>query len=57
MHNCGLDRNAEIVCFGSNSFGESNPPEGPFESVVAGAGYTCAIDPQKVVRCWGNLVR
>ncbi len=54
----GGTEDSEIVCWGSNQYGESTPPSGAFKQLSAGFDFTCAIrsggatDGQ--IECWGR---
>ncbi len=54
MHNCVINNNQNILCWGKNNDGESNPPTGTFKSVSAGLFHTCAIDTNDSIQCWGR---
>lgn len=57
---CGLTQAGEVVCWGSNRFGQfgrQNWPLGrryrlPFAQVVGRDDQICAVDPEAGVRCW-----
>ncbi|HUO72297.1 MAG TPA: choice-of-anchor Q domain-containing protein [Solirubrobacteraceae bacterium] len=58
-HNCGIRVNKfdpwHVVCWGSNSYGESAPADSVRAvSIAAGGFHTCAIDPTGAVVCWGS---
>lgn len=44
------------ACWGDDLDGRANIPEGPFESLVAGAWHACGIRPSGQVECWGTPV-
>ena len=53
-HNCGLRSDGTAVCWGSNSWGASSPPEGEmFRSIDSGWGHTCGLRPDGAAVCWG----
>jgi hypothetical protein len=52
-HNCALRDDGTLACWGSNDWGESEPPAGSFTQVSAGGGYTCARRPDATLVCWG----
>lgn len=61
FHACAIDKTAmgnEVVCWGTNSSGETTVPSGidvlvnP-TSVTAGTNLTCAVDDNGT-QCWGN---
>ena len=53
-HACGIRTDRSIICWGDNSFGQSDPPEGTFAAVSAGGGHSCAIRTDGTVICWGH---
>ncbi len=57
-HNCAIQKNGELVCWGSDSSKQiSGMPKLklPVKSVTAGGHFTCALDSEGV-KCWGNIV-
>ena len=54
FHTCGIRTNGEISCWGSNRFGESDPPSGTFTAVSAGGTNTCGVRTNGEISCWGN---
>ena len=54
IHTCAIGTDATIVCWGDNTFGQADPPEGTFKAVEAGAIHTCAISTDGTVTCWGD---
>jgi alpha-tubulin suppressor-like RCC1 family protein len=54
-HNCAIDMDGEIECWGSDYSGEvSDRPFGIFDTVSAGMGYNCAKRNDGEVLCWGE---
>lgn len=53
-HSCALKMDGNLFCWGSNNFGESEPPAVRFISVSAGDGYSCGIGQDKSLHCWGK---
>ena len=58
-HTCGITdvgtgEGGTVACWGSNSLLESTPNLGNFIAVSAGKGFTCAIDNEHHVQCWGD---
>ena len=43
-HTCALDVTGHIECWGYNSHGQADPPDGQFKQISAGYQHTCAID-------------
>ena len=54
QHACVLTRDQEAICWGINSSGQTDVPEGRYTSISAGAEHTCAINVAQQVRCWGS---
>lgn len=53
-HACGVLTDGALVCWGDNSFGQSDAPQGAYIAVVAGDHYSCAITAGETVSCWGQ---
>jgi alpha-tubulin suppressor-like RCC1 family protein len=53
-HACAIRSDDSLVCWGSNSSGQSSPPDGAFSQVSAGFDHTCAIRTDGFMQCWGN---
>ncbi len=53
-HSCGLRTDQTIACWGSNNYGESNPPPGRFTAVSAGGGHSCGLRTDNTITCWGD---
>ncbi len=55
-HVCGLrpGRSDNVVCWGSNQFGEAAPPWGEFKKLALGTRHTCGLRPAGEVECWGR---
>ena len=55
-HVCGLrpGRSDNVVCWGSNQFGEAAPPWGEFKKLTLGTRHTCGLRPAGEVECWGR---
>ena len=54
-HNCALDAEGAITCWGSNEAGEvSDVPAGAFTRIFSGAFHSCALDGAGLLHCWGN---
>ena len=53
-HNCGLRPDSTSVCWGSNSWGQSSPPEGEVLTYISsGQAHTCGLRPNGAAVCWG----
>ena len=54
-HTCAIRESGEIACWGDNSGGQSDAPEGSYTAVSAGFVYTCAIRAGSgAIDCWGS---
>jgi hypothetical protein len=53
-HSCGLKSDGSIACWGCNTNGQHNAPEGSFVAIDSGMTHTCAIDAAGAVSCWGS---
>ena len=53
-HSCGLRDDGIIRCWGSNKYGQANPPEGSFSQVSAGGEHSCGLRDDGIIRCWGS---
>lgn len=59
-HSCAIytksynDVGGRVLCWGSNSGGQSSPPPGQFIQVSTGRLHTCAIRIDETVECWGS---
>ena len=53
-HSCGLRTDQTIACWGSNNYGESNPPVGRFTAISAGGDHSCGLRTDNTITCWGD---
>ena len=53
-HSCAVTADGSLECWGSNEFGQSDPPAGQYSEVSAGSRHTCALTVAGEVRCWGE---
>ena len=53
-HTCGIKLDNTLECWGDNTQGQTNAPEGQFLSVSAGGVYSCGIDFENQLDCWGH---
>lgn len=53
FHNCAIQADNTIICWGSNGWGQAIPPPGLFSQVSAGYTRSCGIRMDKTVTCWG----
>ncbi len=58
LHTCALKTGGSPICWGSNSFGQSSPPDELFDQIAAGGGpsgsHTCGIRIDGSIACWGD---
>ncbi|WP_419943769.1 S8 family serine peptidase [Candidatus Poriferisodalis sp.] len=54
VNTCVIDEDHELECFGSNSRGVLDVPEGEFVSLDAGSHHMCAVSNVGSLRCWGD---
>ena len=52
-HTCGVRTDATVTCWGSNVWGQANPPTGTFVTVTAGVFHTCGLRTDGTATCWG----
>lgn len=53
---CGLGLDGTITCWGENTFGAVDAPEGTYVQVGCGAGSSCALDTVGNIDCWGRCL-
>ncbi|MCQ3808240.1 MAG: FG-GAP-like repeat-containing protein [Acidimicrobiaceae bacterium] len=53
-HTCGLQVGGAIQCWGDNSLGQIDAPEGHYEAISAGQDYTCGLQVGGTIQCWGD---
>jgi alpha-tubulin suppressor-like RCC1 family protein len=53
-HSCVIDSYRNLSCFGDNTYGQTEVPEGLFLQVAAGDNHTCAVDNIQEIQCWGD---
>jgi hypothetical protein len=51
---CGIKRNLTIRCWGSDKYGQTQPPSGRFRTVAAGGTAACALGMAGRISCWGQ---
>ena len=55
QHSCGLNEKGEILCWGDNYYGQSEPQEVQFKALSSGGNGNCGIsEASGKVLCWGE---
>ena len=54
-HTCALygQGDSSIICWGDDSDGKLNAPDGEFTALAAGYDHTCALRADRTIACWG----
>ena len=55
-HSCAIRVDGTIVCWGANSYGQTDAPGGTFTAVSAGTYHSCAVRTDGTIVCWGDNV-
>ena len=55
FHSCGLRPEGQVVCWGDNTYGQTDvPPDlGSVRAITSGNDHNCAIRADNTVTCWG----
>ena len=53
-HTCGVLEGGRAACWGSDSSGQSSPPDGKFIAISAGGHHTCGVLEGGRPACWGS---
>lgn len=53
-HNCALENNGHILCWGQNDQGQLDVPPGTYITVDSGNARSCALTGAGSVVCWGS---
>lgn len=53
QHSCGLRADGTVTCWGYDSDGETDAPDGQFTAVSAGSYFTCGVRSNGTITCWG----
>lgn len=51
---CTIETGGAVVCWGANTWGQADPPEGTFSRLSAGFIHACGIREDGTLRCWGG---
>ena len=51
---CGVRTDGTITCWGNNTLGQANAPEGRFSAVAAGQFHSCGVRTDGTITCWGH---
>ena len=55
LHTCALRGDGAAVCWGSDRYGQSSPPDGErFIAISGGDSYTCGLRTDGSPVCWGD---
>ena len=55
-HSCALRTDDTVACWGSNTYGQLDAPDGTFTAVSAGLEHTCALRSNQSIACWGRNI-
>ena len=53
-HVCALRTNATVACWGNNSGGRTDAPDGTFSAIAVGFEHACGVRTDATVACWGE---
>ena len=53
-HSCGLRADDTVVCWGDNTEGQADTPEGTFTAISAGLWHSCGLRSDATIACWGD---
>ena len=54
LHNCALEEDGSVQCWGWNDNGQTDAPMASFVSVVSGGLQSCGLSLAGAVTCWGG---
>ncbi len=54
QHACGLRADGTVACWGDDTFGQADAPEGRFVAVTAGYAHSCGVRTDRGITCWGE---
>ena len=52
---CGLTTQGAVECWGSNAYGQADPPAGTFAAIDIGRNASCGIRSSGNLACWGSI--
>ncbi|MBU2712019.1 RCC1 domain-containing protein [Zooshikella harenae] len=55
-HNCKINDNKMLDCWGYNYDGASVPPAGEYVDIAVSNMHSCAINTQGIINCWGSEI-
>ena len=53
-HSCGIRTDATAVCWGDNTYGQTDTPTGKFTTITTSSQHSCGIRTDHTAVCWGN---
>jgi alpha-tubulin suppressor-like RCC1 family protein len=54
-HNCAINNDAKVICWGDNNNDQATPPSDElFSQVDAGGMHSCGIKDDSSIACWGH---
>ena len=53
-HACALRTDGTAACWGLNTYGQADAPEGTFKALAAADSNTCGLRTDSTVACWGG---
>lgn len=53
-HTCGLRADGSVLCWGDNSHGQTDAPDGHFTAIASGWQHSCGVRTDGTLRCWGD---
>ena len=52
-YSCAVTTDNTINCWGANSFGQTDAPDGQHTAIATGTSHSCAIRTDQTINCWG----
>ena len=53
-HSCGIRPDQTAICWGNNSDGQTDVPDGNYTSIAPGGRHTCGLRTDQTTICWGS---